>query len=177
MNKTYERDKRRRLRTALDGQSRACPDCEKEHKSPGYCGQRCSDCFRLKETKRKSQWRAQNRVTDRARTSRWNRNHREKVAAAKKRQSHTLRASVINAYGGICACRGCRISVTEFLSIDHIDNTGAKHRRQLGNTQAVYRWLKNHRFPKKNFQLLCRNCNMGKSEHGVCPRFGKSHMH
>lgn len=32
-----------------------------------------------------------------------------------------------------------------------------------------YRWLKNNGFPKKDFQLLCFNCNCAKGFFGMCP--------
>lgn len=91
-----------------------------------------------------------------------------------------------NAYGGpICKC--CGESILEFLSIDHVNNDGAEHRRQvsrdgegyhkrskgwskkwLGRGVAIYAWLKRNNYPE-GFQVLCMNCNFAKGKFGYCP--------
>ena len=60
-----------------------------------------------------------------------------------------------------------------FLTLDHVHNDGAAHRRALGKRgiggAAMYRILKNQGFPP-GFQILCFNCNWGKHHNGgVCP--------
>jgi len=70
-------------------------------------------------------------------------------------------------YGGIlpmCAC--CGEKHVEFLTIDHIKNDGAKHRKQIKGT-SIYGWLERNDFPE-GFQVLCRNCNWAKC-FGNCP--------
>lgn len=74
-------------------------------------------------------------------------------------------------YGGKCAC--CGESNVVFLTIDHIDGSGAKHRKKIfgkarGGTD-FYRWLKNKDYPKDNYQILCFNCNFAKHVLGKCP--------
>ncbi len=72
-------------------------------------------------------------------------------------------------YGGYkCAC--CGETELIFLSIDHINNDGAEHRKAIGNsTYKLYKWLKENDYPK-GFQILCMNCNWGKKRNkGVCP--------
>jgi len=73
-------------------------------------------------------------------------------------------------YGGYkCAC--CGETEPKFLSIDHINNDGAKHKREfnLRTGDEVYRWLVKNGFPP-GFQVLCMNCNWGKRFNGnVCP--------
>ena len=67
-----------------------------------------------------------------------------------------------------CAC--CGEKTYEFLSIDHIDGGGSKHRRDMkisGGT-ATTEWLVRNKFPK-GFQVLCHNCNMAKGFYGECP--------
>jgi hypothetical protein len=76
---------------------------------------------------------------------------------------------VIEAYGGKCAC--CQEKEFSFLSIDHIDNDGAEHRKKHSLKAGIktYRFLINKNFPK-GFQVLCFNCNFGKQiNHGICP--------
>lgn len=96
---------------------------------------------------------------------------------------HSLRREVINAYGGMkCAC--CGETEEQFLSIDHINNDGADHRRKLtgktgkvvGITGGMYLWIKRNNYPP-TFQVLCMNCNFGKARNGgVCPHQSKSTM-
>jgi hypothetical protein len=79
---------------------------------------------------------------------------------------------VYEAYGGaFCAC--CGEDNYKFLSIDHINNNGAEHRRQLKgktrSTKHMCSWLIKNNFPS-GFQVLCANCNWGKhANKGICP--------
>jgi len=88
-----------------------------------------------------------------------------------------LRHNTIMAYGGY-KCNCCGETEPLFLTIDHINNDGANHRRAVkksspgngkGGSTAVYKWLRDNGYPK-GFQILCMNCNFGKSRNkGVCP--------
>jgi|TARA_R100001530_G_scaffold21901_2_gene18007 hypothetical protein len=83
-----------------------------------------------------------------------------------------IRLEVLQYYAGIyprCAC--CGESHYEFLGIDHINNDGAKHRKEIGAT--IYGWLKKNNFPE-GFQVLCHNCNLAKGFYGRCPHILKS---
>jgi hypothetical protein len=78
---------------------------------------------------------------------------------------------VFNAYNGpICTC--CGETNLECLSIDHINNDGAKHRKEINgdprDNRNLYIWLRNHGFPP-GFQVLCMNCNFAKGHFGECP--------
>lgn len=96
---------------------------------------------------------------------------------------HTLRREVLNAYGGMkCAC--CGETEETFLSLDHVNNDGAEHRRVLsgktersgGITTQLYNWLKRNNYPS-GFQVLCMNCNFSKARNGgVCAHQSKSTM-
>ena len=100
------------------------------------------------------------------------------LAAERKRGREywrDLRHEVIMAYGGYkCAC--CGETEPKFLSIDHVFNDGAAHRRALGYkgngkgaSSRTLKWLKEHGFPA-GYQMLCMNCNFGKARNGgVCP--------
>ena len=69
-------------------------------------------------------------------------------------------------YGAVCAC--CGESNPGFLTIDHIGNNGAIHRKQI-KYQSIYNWLVTNNFPD-GFQVLCWNCNSGKYYNGgICP--------
>lgn len=81
------------------------------------------------------------------------------------------KSEIINAYGGKCIC--CLESNHIFLTIDHIDGTGANHRKSIGlsspSGKSFYCWLKKRGYPKDNFQILCFNCNFAKHVLGSCP--------
>lgn len=76
-----------------------------------------------------------------------------------------LRQDIFNAYGKQCAC--CGESQKEFLTIDHINGDGAKHRRER-NGSNLYVWLRQNDYPE-GFQTLCWNCNCAKHIYGICP--------
>lgn len=70
-----------------------------------------------------------------------------------------------------CIC--CGENIIGFLTIDHINGGGNKHRRDLGmkNVAGVnfYSWLKRNDFPT-GYQVMCFNCNCGRSRvRGECP--------
>jgi hypothetical protein len=71
------------------------------------------------------------------------------------------------AYGGyVCAC--CGEIERLFLTLDHIENGGNKHRKEIGASK-IYFWLKRHGYPP-GFQVLCMQCNWGKRMNGgICP--------
>lgn len=106
----------------------------------------------------------------------WREAHPGKFSEYNKKSNLKLKRQVMDAYGGHCAC--CGETELVFLTIDHIDDNGAEHRRQMaaergnGWRQAgarTYRWLRDNNFPE-GFQVLCANCNCGKQwNRGVCP--------
>jgi predicted RNA-binding Zn-ribbon protein involved in translation (DUF1610 family) len=90
--------------------------------------------------------------------------------ALNSRQNLQLKKQqAMDAYGGKCAC--CGESQVVFLTIDHINNDGAKHRREIGKPSGsnFYSWLNRQYYPE-GFQVLCWNCNAGKQlNEGICP--------
>jgi hypothetical protein len=87
-----------------------------------------------------------------------------KTVAAKWQRR--LKERVIAAYGGKCQC--CGEANPHFMTIDHTNNNGAEHRREIKN--SLYKWLEKNGFPQDGFQLLCWNCNAGKRVNGgICP--------
>lgn len=87
-----------------------------------------------------------------------------------KLYAQKLKLMVLSHYGGNppkCAC--CGEAETIFLTIDHINDDGAKHRKRIKSKAGYgfYRWLIKNNFPK-GYQVLCFNCNYAKSQ-GGCP--------
>jgi len=77
-------------------------------------------------------------------------------------------------YGRECQC--CNENEEIFLSIDHIENNGAEHRRTVSGARDLYQWLNRNKFPP-GFQTLCRNCNWAKYINGICPhQLCKKHL-
>lgn len=69
------------------------------------------------------------------------------------------------AYGGpVCSC--CGEAHPECLTIDHVNNDGAAHRRELAG-KSIYKWLSEEGYPQ-GFQVLCMNCNFSKKIMGMC---------
>lgn len=71
---------------------------------------------------------------------------------------------VLAAYGGKCVC--CGETEEAFLCIDHVNDDGAQHRMEIG--QSIYKWIVQNGYPSI-VQILCANCNMAKSRPGGCP--------
>lgn len=87
---------------------------------------------------------------------------------------------VLEAYGSKCAC--CGETEILFLQVDHKNNDGNLHRKELKEKTKsknysgtrFYIWLRQQGFPKDKFQLLCANCNSGKARNGgICPHHNK----
>ena len=109
----------------------------------------------------------------------WRANNPERNRQRKREYNSKIKMRVMRTYSKsnepFCAC--CGENILQFLSIDHINNDGAKHRKILGNGksrggtsgQKMYEWLIKNNFPS-GFQVLCMNCNCGKERNGgVCP--------
>lgn len=90
-----------------------------------------------------------------------------------KQNTRNIRSKVFTYYGGKCNC--CGEKEYMFLTLDHVNNDGAEHRRSLSNRRndnmPVYKYLISTEFAEADrFQVLCWNCNCGKrSNGGVCP--------
>lgn len=59
-------------------------------------------------------------------------------------------------------CKILQVDDIDILTIDHVKNDGAKHRRQLhrGGVE-FYRWLKQQGYPS-GYRVLCMNCQLKK---------------
>lgn len=91
-----------------------------------------------------------------------------------RKRSRELKDIVFNKYGGY-RCECCGETIQEFLTLDHINNDGAEHRRQIaknrsgGCGRSLYLWIIRNDFPPI-FQVMCANCNTGKkANNGICP--------
>lgn len=64
-----------------------------------------------------------------------------------------------------CLC--CGNSTFEFLSIDHINNNGSQHRKEIKQV-SIYKWSIDNAYPDF-LTVLCYSCNQAKGFYGVCP--------
>ncbi len=82
-------------------------------------------------------------------------------------QYHWVRHQAIMAYGGYrCAC--CGEGEPMFLTLDHINNGGTRHRRRVSNIKIFFD-LRRRGYPP-GLQALCANCNQGRYRNGGdCP--------
>ena len=69
-----------------------------------------------------------------------------------------LKLQVIEHYGGCYNWPGCEIEEPAFLATDHINNDGAKHRKEAGSGRSIHLWLIHNNFPS-GIQILCHNHN------------------
>lgn len=100
----------------------------------------------------------------------------DKFSEYNRKSLRKLKREVMDAYGGICVC--CGETELAFLTIDHADDNGAEHRREMAAesgfeySQAgarTYRWLRKNGYPE-GFRVMCANCNSGRYWNGgVCP--------
>ena len=98
---------------------------------------------------------------------------RENAAAFKRRNrkyGERYKREAISHYGNKCAC--CGEKHPAFLTLDHVNNDGAQHRKKIGRCGTnFYQWLITNGFPEEyELQVLCFNCNQGRRVNGgVCP--------
>lgn len=106
----------------------------------------------------------------RERTAEYEKRNRTKLQFEARQTRRRLRTETFEKYGGsFCAC--CGEDYYEFLTMDHIDGSGADHRRQMGTKTDIYHWLKKNNYPP-GFRVLCMNCNFALGYHGYCPHNG-----
>jgi len=102
----------------------------------------------------------------------YNKTHRKERRETERRYWHKIKLETFIAYSGNppeCAC--CHERNIEFLSIDHIEGNGLKHRKSLGYEgfgARFYLWLKKHGYPP-GYRVLCYNCNLSRGFFGYCP--------
>lgn len=96
-----------------------------------------------------------------------------------KAYRYKIKKECLEAYGG-AICIGCGYDEVEELTLDHVFNDGAEHRRRiakehgwLGMTDPatgkvrggmpVYQFLRKEDYPDKDrYQILCPTCQMRK---------------
>lgn len=152
----YVHGHNRKIRDESIPETKRCPNCKRElpmeqfSLNPQHRYGRDAYC-KLCVRKRSKEYRALNKA---------------RLSERQKELALQLKRTVFQAYGGpICSC--CGEKEFFFLSMDHIEGGGNKHRKSIGRAR-IYRWLKAQNYPS-GFQVLCFNCNLAKGFYGHCP--------
>ena len=94
--------------------------------------------------------------------------NREKIRVAASKFNLSMKKRVIVGYGGCCEC--CGINDYRFLTVDHKNNDGVKHRKQYRG--SINSFIIKNKFPNE-FRVLCFNCNCAREHYGgkykICP--------
>lgn len=152
---------------------RECSHCgqfREMSKGGNYIRNVCKPCWNIQQ----KAWRSKNKQQWSDLQKRYRENNKKKpewVASERKRGRdywRSLRSEALDVYGRSCAC--CGEQTDAFLTIDHINNDGAAHRKQMKTKgSAIWKWIRDNRYPK-TMQTLCMNCNFGKHiNKGICP--------
>jgi len=109
--------------------------------------------------------------TDEAYREKCKERSRAVMPAVQREQRKKLKEIVFGHYGKRCAC--CGEAEEFFLTLGHVNQDGAAHRRALkvsgGGLSTVYRDVIRRGFPD-DFRVECYNCNCGAFRNGgVCP--------
>lgn len=96
---------------------------------------------------------------------------RDEISRYNRDSNQRLKISLVAHYSNNtnrCAC--CGEPDIRFLTIDHINGNGNKHRKSSGcRTGSIfYRWLIKAGMPD-GYQVLCYNCNNARAWYGTCP--------
>jgi hypothetical protein len=96
----------------------------------------------------------------------WYNRNLERERAKNRERNKRLREEALLAYGGKCTC--CGETELAFLTLDHINGGGTKHRNSGFQGTKLYWHLKHAKYPS-GYQVLCANCNMAKARSLGCP--------
>lgn len=135
------------------------------------CGKEQPESQFFKSTKTADGLQYECRSCSRERTRAARLRHRANgILTYSQRTQQRLKREVLCAYSANdpkCDC--CGEAHIEFLSVDHVDGKGARHRKHLRKSgTGFYHWLKANGFPL-GFRVLCHNCNQSLGHYGYCP--------
>jgi len=100
-------------------------------------------------------------------------NKKRRIEVDRKKYDIKKHIVFVHYSGNPPKCNCCGESIEKFLTVDHINNDGAEHRRKIKESKLntdIYSWLIQNKFPD-GFQILCYNCNLGRarSPNNICP--------
>lgn len=97
----------------------------------------------------------------------WSKTSKGRIAAHRSgRKAHLgKKTDVLTRYSpnGMLGCSwdSCTVTDVDMLTLDHIYNDGAEHRKTVGGGAHTYRWVVKNDYPE-GFQTLCANHQLKK---------------
>lgn len=88
------------------------------------------------------------------------------AACDSKSDTAKLKLEMLEAFGFKCSC--CGENHPDFLTLDHVLEDGAEHRKTM-NCQQAMRLARRQNWDKAKWDCLCITCNFAKSHYGGCP--------
>jgi len=167
---------REKLKREIRKNKSLCTRCGK--RSPRYNKNDCQECFEkdrsLYPSKIKLYYNKKNnfkcvRCKIKIKEGAYCNNCKVRMCEKSKALRKNQKRLIIDRYGGKCFC--CGEENIKFLTIDHINNDGSIHKRQLKSQKiSLYRWIIKNNFPKNVFQIACYNCNCARALNNfICP--------
>lgn len=101
--------------------------------------------------------------------------YKKQQSLASERRLNKLREEQFEAYGRYCQC--CGEAWDGFLTLEHLKQDGAEHRRRLASpesksgrvgTYTILLDLRRRGWPKDEATTMCQNCNGARYYRGVC---------
>ena len=131
---------------------------------------RCAECssYYSKRQKRRKKERKEKGMCPQCGKNPPSKGHRwcPECRTATREYDAKVRGEVLAHYGAVCEC--CKESEPAFLTFDHINGGGTKHRKETGRGK-LHQWLRRHNYPQ-GYRVLCFNCNCGRAVNGgICP--------
>lgn len=109
-------------------------------------------------------WYVNNREHKLAYQREYREKNKEEVTSKNRRCWHNLKVKVLTHYSrGKPTCACCGENELVFLTLDHLNGDGVKHRKKhkiIAGTQT-FLWITKNGYPS-GFQVLCYNCNCAK---------------
>ncbi len=124
----------------------------------------CVRCYG-KQYKRMYYAKPENVARRAERGAQYHAENKDRLNAQITQRRREQRAQVMTALGSECQC--CGETTPVFLTIDHVQNDGAKD-RGLHRHLMISRIIKEG-IPRERYQILCWNCNSAKHLLGCCP--------
>ncbi len=87
----------------------------------------------------------------------------ERARCREKERRERHRAEMLKHLGGRCAL--CGESEPLFLTVDHIDGNGNRHRAKVGESHHLWRHILREGCPTNKYRILCFNCNCALNGH------------
>lgn len=122
----------------------------------------------VSRTEYQKQWATNNRDAIIKSKKKYNLKNKDKINEINKLRKTHQRLDVLKHYSdGKLECKCCGESEYQFLTIDHVNGGGYKHKKETHGHVCL--WLILNNFPE-GYQVLCYNCNCGRAKNGgVCP--------